>query len=197
MVVKKHAQAIFMDRDGTISEEVGYINHVSRFQLLPKTIEAIRLINQSDFKAIVITNQAGVARGYFPEELVHKVHTKMNLLLNQGGAYLDKIYYCPHHPQVGPDKYRLDCNCRKPKPGMLQKAAEEFEIDFSQSYVIGDKYTEIVVGHEVGAKSILVLTGYGLGEFELYSRQWEHKPNFVAEDLLAAVNWILKQEAQG
>jgi len=167
---KKPSKAIFMDRDGTISEEVGYINHVSRFQLLPKTIEAIRLINQSSFKAVVITNQAGVARGY------------------------DKIYYCPHHPQVGSVKYRIDCNCRKPKPGMLEKAAEEFNLDLSQSYVIGDKYTEIALGHKIGAKSILVLTGYGRGEFELFSRQWKYKPHFVAEDLLSAVNWILKQE---
>ena len=194
---KKPCKAIFMDRDGTISEEAGYINHVSRFQLLSKTIEAIRLINQSSFKAIVVTNQAGVARGYFPEELVNKVHTKMTMLLNEGDAYLDKIYYCPHHPQVGPDKYRIDCNCRKPKTGMLEKAAEEFNLDFSQSYVIGDKYTEVALGYKVGAQSILVLTGYGRGELELFSRQWEHKPHFVAEDLLSAVNWILKQETQG
>lgn len=196
MQTKKPSKAIFMDRDGTISEEVGYINHINRFQLLPKTIDAIRLINQNDFKAIVVTNQAGVARGYFPEDLVHMVHTKMNRLLNQGGAHLDKIYYCPHHPKVGTARYRIDCNCRKPKSGMLEKAAEEFNIDFSHSYIIGDKYTEIAVGYKVGAKSILVLTGYGLGEFELYGRQWEHKPDFVAEDLLAAVNWILKQEAK-
>ena len=194
---KNPCKAIFMDRDGTISEEAGYINHVSRFQLLPKTIEAIRLINQSSFKAILITNQAGVARGYFPEDLVHEVHRKMNTLLHEGNAYLDKIYYCPHHPQVGSVKYRIDCNCRKPKPGMLEKAAEEFNLDFSQSYIIGDKYTEIALGHKVGSKSILVLTGYGRGELELFSRQWEHKPHFVAEDLLSAVNWILKQEAQG
>jgi len=190
---KKLSKAIFIDRDGTINEEVGYINHVSRFQLLPKTIEAIRLINQSSFKAIVITNQAGVARGYFPEELVNEVHTKMTMLLNEGDACLDKIYYCPHHPQVGPDKYRIDCICRKPKTGMLEKAAEEFNIDLSHSYIIGDKYTEIALGHKVGSKSILVLTGYGRGEFELFSRQWKHKPHFVAEDLLSAVNWILKQ----
>jgi len=196
MPTKKFSKAIFMDRDGTISEEVGYVNHVDRFQLLPKTIEAIRLINQSDFKAIVVTNQAGVARGYFPEDLVQKVHTKMYRLLEDGGAHLDKVYYCPHHPHVGIDKYRIDCNCRKPKPGMLEKAAEEFLINFSESYIIGDKYTEISLGYKIGATSILVLTGYGRGELELYSSKWEKKPHFVAEDLLTAINWILEQEAQ-
>ena len=194
MNTKKVSKAIFMDRDGTISEEAGYINHISRFQLLPGTIEAIRLINQSSFKAIVITNQSGVGRGYFPEGLVQKVHDKMNTLLHEGDAYLDKIYYCPHHPQAVSGKYRIDCNCRKPKPGMLEKAAEEFNLDFSQSYVIGDKYTEIALGHAVGSKSILVLTGYGRGEFEFFSRQWEHKPHFVAENLLSAVNRILEHK---
>jgi D-glycero-D-manno-heptose 1,7-bisphosphate phosphatase len=116
------------------------------------------------------------------------------MLLSQGGARLDRIYYCPHHPQVGPDKYRIDCNCRKPKTGMLEKAAAEFQLDLSQSYIIGDRYTEILMGHKIGVRSILVLTGYGLGEFELFSDQWEYKPDFVAEDLLAAVKWILTQE---
>jgi D-glycero-D-manno-heptose 1,7-bisphosphate phosphatase len=191
---KKCSRAIFMDRDGTVNEEVGYVNHLSRFRLLPRVIEAIRLINQNNFKAILVTNQAGVARGYFLEDTVREVHTKLQMLLSQGGAKLDRIYYCPHHPQVGPDKYRIDCNCRKPKTGMLEKAAAEFQIDLSQSYIIGDRYTEILMGHKIGVRSILVLTGYGLGEFELFSDQWEYKPDFVAEDLLAAVKWILTQE---
>jgi len=189
-------RAIFIDRDGTISEEVGYVNHLSRFRLLPRTAEAVRLINKSGFKAIVVTNQSGVARGYFPEELVREVHTKMQMLLSQEGAHVDRIYYCPHHPQVGPAKYRIDCDCRKPKIGMLEKAVRDLKVDLSRSYIIGDKHTEVVTGHRAGIKSILVLTGYGIGELELFSDQWEQKPDFVAEDLLAAVKWILQQEAK-
>ena len=185
-----------MDRDGTISEEVGYVNHLSRFRLLPRTAEAVKLINQSGFKAIVVTNQSGVARGYFPEELVREVHTKMQMLLGHEGARVDRIYYCPHHPAVGPGKYRRDCDCRKPKIGMLEKAVRDLKVDLSRSYIIGDKHTEIVTGHRAGIKSVLVLTGYGIGELELYSDQWEQKPDFVAEDLLAAVKWILQQESK-
>lgn len=192
-----NCRAIFMDRDGTISEEVGYVNHLSRFHLLPRTAEAVRLINQSDFKAVVVTNQAGVARGYFPEVLVREVHTKMQMLLGQEGAHVDRIYYCPHHPHVGPDSYRIDCDCRKPKIGMLEKAVRDLKVDLSRSYIIGDKHTEIVMGHKAGVKSILVLTGYGIGELELYGDQWEQKPDFIAEDLLAAVKWILQQESPG
>ncbi|MCL6582856.1 MAG: HAD family hydrolase [bacterium] len=196
MEKEEKCRAIFMDRDGTISEEVGYVNHLSRFRLLPRTAEAIRLINKSGFKAIVVTNQSGVARGYFPELLVREVHTKMQLLLSQEGAHVDRIYYCPHHPQVGPPQYRIDCDCRKPKIGMLEKAARDLKIDLSTSYIIGDKHTEVIMGHRAGIKSILVLTGYGIGEYELYGDQWEQKPDFVAEDLLAAVKWILQQELQ-
>ena len=189
-------RAIFIDRDGTISEEVGYVNHLSRFRLLPRTAEAVKLINQSGFKAIVVTNQSGVARGYFPEGLVREVHTKMQMLLSHDDAHVDRIYYCPHHPQVGPAKYRIDCDCRKPKIGMLEKAVRDLKVDLSRSYIIGDKHTEIITGHKAGIKSILVLTGYGIGELELFSDQWEQKPDFVAEDLLAAVKWILQQEAK-
>ncbi len=183
-----------MDRDGTINEEVGYINHVCRFQLLSNSAAGIRLINKSDFKAIIITNQAGVARGYFPERLIHQVHEKMKHLLSIKGAYLDQIYYCPHHPSVGTEKYRMNCSCRKPKTGMLEKAAQELNIDLSRSYVIGDKYTEIVLGNNAGARSVLVLTGYGRGEYELFKNTWDHQPDFIAEDLLEAVQWIINQE---
>ncbi|MEW5802159.1 MAG: HAD family hydrolase [bacterium] len=196
MEKEERCRAIFMDRDGTISEEVGYVNHLSRFRLLPRTAEAVKLINQSGFKAIVVTNQSGVARGYFPEGLVREIHTKMQMLLSQQGAHVDRIYYCPHHPDVGTANYRMNCDCRKPKIGMLKKAVRDLKVDLSQSYIIGDKHTEVVTGHRAGIKSVLVLTGYGIGELELYGDQWEQKPDFVAEDLLSAVKWILHQESQ-
>lgn len=191
---KNQTRAIFIDRDGTISEEVGYVNHPNRFWLLPQSSRAIRLMNQMGLKTIVITNQSGVARGYFPERMVLEIHQKMIDLLQQEGATIDKIYYCPHHPEVGPPEYRQDCNCRKPKLGMLLAAAEEFGLDLSHSYIIGDKYTEILLAHKALARSILVLTGYGQGEYELFQNKWECQPDFIAKDLLEAAEWIQLQE---
>lgn len=185
--------AIFIDRDGTISEEVGYVNHVSRYRVFPFSAAAIKLINQSPLKAIVITNQAGVARGYFKEELIGRVHAKLENELASGGARLDAIYYCPHHPTVGEPPYRQECNCRKPKTGLLEQAAADFDIDLNKSYMIGDRYSDVKLAHRVGARGVLVLTGYGRGEFEYQREDWSREPDFVAEDLLGAVRWILSK----
>ena len=108
--------AVFMDRDGTLAHEVGYINHLSRFKLYPFAVEAVRLVNRSGFLAVVVTNQAGVARGYFPETMIHEVHGQVRAAMESGGARLDGIYYCPHHPSVGESPYRQECDCRKPRP---------------------------------------------------------------------------------
>lgn len=187
-------KAVFLDRDGTINEEVGYVNHIERFKLLPRVSEAIRLLNQNGIKVIVITNQSGVARGYFPESLIHQVHKKMQDLLREQAAYVDGIYYCPHHPQEGIFPYRQTCNCRKPKTGMIDKAVKTFDIDCRRSYMIGDRGVDIEFGHKIGAKSILVLTGYGKGEWEYNRDQWKEKPDYVANDLYEAVEWIIKQD---
>lgn len=186
-------KAVFLDRDGTINEEVGYVNHIDRFKLLPRVSEAIRLLNQNGIKVIVITNQSGVARGYFPESLILEVHQKMEELLRKKGAYVDAIYYCPHHPREGVPPYRQVCNCRKPETGLINKAVETFDIDCRRSYMIGDRGVDIEFGHKIGAKSILVLTGYGKGEWEYNRDQWREKPDYVAADLYEAVEWIIKQ----
>jgi D,D-heptose 1,7-bisphosphate phosphatase len=123
-------RAVFLDRDGTINEEVGYVNHLERFTLLPGVGQAIRLLNQFEIKAVVITNQSGVARGYFPESLIHLVHQKMQDLLRMEGARLDGIYYCPHHPEVGDPPYRQKCRCRKPETGLVEEAVKELDLDF-------------------------------------------------------------------
>ncbi len=190
-------RAVFLDRDGTINEEVGYVNHLERFRLLPRASEAILLLNRNDIKAVVVTNQAGVARGYFPESLIHLVHQKMEELFQDRGAHLDGIYYCPHHPDVGEPPYRQKCRCRKPQTGMIEKAVKDLGIDCSKSYMIGDRGADIEFGQRVGAKTILVLTGYGKGEWEYFGRQWKSKPDFVAQDLYEAVQWILIQEGSG
>lgn len=187
-------RAIFLDRDGTLNEEVGYVNHASRFRLFPWTAEAVRLINQAGYKAIVLTNQSGVARGLFTEALVHDVHRKLETELGEQGARLDAIYYCPHHPSGAVASYRLDCECRKPRPGMVERAQREFHLDLSRCYFVGDRYLDVSLAHAVGARGILVLTGYGLGERDHQQAAWPRPPDYIAEDLLDAVRWIIAHE---
>lgn len=186
-------RAIFLDRDGTVSEEVGYVNHLSRFRLLPHSLEAIRRINRAEFLAVLVTNQAGVARGYFKEPLVQQVHRRLAELLAAGGAYLDAVYYCPHHPSAGEPPYRRDCDCRKPRPGMVRAAERDLGVDVSRSYMVGDKHSDITFAHSLGMKGVLVKTGYGLGELEQWGETWDDRPDAIAEDLLGAVGWILSQ----
>lgn len=185
--------AIFMDRDGTVNAEVGYLNHVDRLELLPRTAAAIRIINDSRFLAVIVTNQAGVARGYFREELIERVHERLGALLAEQGARLDGIYYCPHHPTVGDPPYRQECDCRKPRPGLVLAAARDLSIDVGRSFMVGDKHSDIRFAHALGIPGILVETGYGRGEIEQWSAGWEERPDYVATDLLEAVEWILGQ----
>ncbi len=169
------------------------MNHLDRFALLPQAGQAIRLLNQNGLKTVVITNQSGVARGYFPESLVHRVHDKMQGLLKKEGAHLDGIYYCPHHPEMGKPPYRQKCRCRKPDTGLIEEAVKDLEIDCSKSYVIGDRGLDIEIAQRIGAKGILVLTGYGKGEWEYFRDQWLAEPDHVARDLYEAAQWILLQ----
>lgn len=183
-------RAVFIDRDGTISEEVGYINHVSRFRLFPYSAAALKQLHDNGYLAIVITNQAGVARGYFSEEMVQAIHQQMTKDLESSGARVDAIYYCAHHPTVGEPPYQLDCDCRKPKPGLLLRAARDYDIDLANSWMVGDRYSDIELAANAGVKSALVLSGYGRGEWEHQRDNWTIQPDLVAEDLLAAVNQI-------
>ena len=183
-------RAVFIDRDGTISEEVGYINHPSRFRVFPFASSAIKLLNESGWLAIVVTNQAGVARGYFSEEMIQTVHEGLRRDLERDGAKLDGIYYCAHHPSVGEPPYRFDCDCRKPKPGLINRAIEEFEIDPSSSWMVGDRYSDVELARNAGIHSAFVLTGYGRGEWEHQQSTWQHQPDLIAENLLEAVQAI-------
>jgi len=177
--------AVFLDRDGTISEEVGYLNHVSRFRILPHVADAICRLNEAGLLVIVVTNQSGVGRGYFPESLVHTVHELMTQQLEAAGAHLDAVYYCPHTSVEG-------CDCRKPRPGMLDRAALEHSIDLHRSFVVGDRHGDIELARRAGACSILVRTGYGEGEYLWNAPKWRLQPDFVAADLADAVHWILR-----
>ncbi len=187
--------AIFMDRDGTLSHEVGYVNHPSRFRLFPWSVDAVRLVNRAGWAAVVVTNQAGVARGYVPEAVIHEVHRDMLEAMHAGGARFDGVYYCPHHPSLGPPPYRQDCDCRKPRPGLLKRAAQELEIDIGRSWVIGDRHGDLQLAWNVGAKGALVKSGYGLGEWTYHAPGWSRPPDLVAEQLLDAVTRILAAEA--
>ncbi len=187
-------RAVFMDRDGTISEEIGYVNHPARYRVFPYASEAVRLLNQSDYLAILVTNQAGVARGYFTEDVIKAVHARLEQELEEGGAHLDAIFYCAHHPSIGEHPYRFDCDCRKPKPGLVTRAAEHFDIDLTKSWMIGDRYSDIELARNAGLRAAFVLSGYGLGEWEYQRGAWKTEPDLVAKDLLEAVQLIVKKE---
>ena len=190
--------AVFMDRDGCLTEEVGYVNHPSRLRLLPRTAEAIARLNRAGVPAVMVTNQAGIARGYFSEETLHATHARLHEALAAAGARLDGAYTCVHHPSEGEPPYRAECDCRKPRPGLLRRAAEELQLDLAASVMVGDKLSDVAVGHAVGAAGILVLTGYGRGEWEHQRARTDvKKPDHVAEDLLDAVEWALARAATG
>jgi D-glycero-D-manno-heptose 1,7-bisphosphate phosphatase len=183
--------AVFLDRDGTINEEMGYINHPSRFVVLPQSAEAIRLLNQEGFLVIVVSNQSGVARGYFPETLIHEINDYMRSLLEREGARVDAIYYCPHHPAASVPTYRMACQCRKPSTGLIQLACDRYDIDLDRSFVIGDRLTDIEMARNAGLRGVLVKTGYGMGEIEHLLPQSAVVPDHLAADLLEGVRWIV------
>lgn len=185
--------AIFIDRDGTINEEMGYINHLKRFVLLPGVGKAVELLNRHGYWVIVISNQSGVARGYFPVELVHSVHSYMKTLLKKEDAIVDGIFFCPHYPNGVIPEYSISCNCRKPATGLIHNACKKFDVDVTKSYVIGDRLTDIEMAKRFGLEGILVTTGYGLGEEKFVLPKSPFEPTYIAKDLLHAVQWIVKK----
>jgi D-glycero-D-manno-heptose 1,7-bisphosphate phosphatase len=183
--------AVFIDRDGTLTEEVGYVNHPQRLKLLPRSAEAVRRLNAAGVAAVVATNQSGVARGYFSEDILQAVNDEMVAQLKRAGAHLDGVYVCPHHPDEGVPPFRLACECRKPRPGLLLRAAGDLGLDLAASMVVGDKASDLQVARVVGARPVLVLSGYGRGEWEYRRATLPVPPEHVAEDLLDAVEWFL------
>ena len=181
---------VFLDRDGTLIEEVGYLSHLDRIALYPWSIESVKLLNRAGFKVVVVTNQAGVARGRFDEDFIDEAHRFLDQKFGDGGATIDKFYYCPHHPEASVEAYRCECDCRKPKAGMLWKAAQELQLELSHSFVIGDRLSDLRLGPAVGAKSVLVRTGYG----ETTARELtdDVEVAYTAPELMTAVAWILR-----
>jgi D-glycero-D-manno-heptose 1,7-bisphosphate phosphatase len=176
--------AVFLDRDGTICEEMGYVNHVDRLRIFPYAAESIRRLNEAQIPVVVVTNQSGIARNIFPESLVHQIHKKMIAELASGGAWIDAIYFCPHRKEDA-------CECRKPIPGLLERAAREHELDLPGSWVVGDRYADVEMAHRAGGRGILVMTGYGRGEYELHRGRWPKQPDAVEDNLMDAVRLIL------
>ncbi|MDD5700610.1 MAG: D-glycero-beta-D-manno-heptose 1,7-bisphosphate 7-phosphatase, partial [Dehalococcoidales bacterium] len=183
-------KAIFVDRDGTVVRDVHYCRHPEDLEFLPSVVDGLRLLNRLDFKIIVITNQSGVARGYFTEETLGRIHDKMSSEIISAGGRIDAIYYCPHHPD---DK----CTCRKPEIGLLEQAAREWDIDMSQSYFIGDKFLDMGAANKAGCKAVLVPQEEPEIEELEGKNGFKGIIDFVCPDFITAVKWIEKDAVGG
>jgi D-glycero-D-manno-heptose 1,7-bisphosphate phosphatase len=182
--------AVFLDRDGTMIEDVGYLDSLDRLAFFPWTVDAIRALNRAGLAVVVVTNQSGIARGFFDEAFVGETHQRIEAYLAAGGARVDAYYYCPHHPDGSIDPYRRRCDCRKPARGLIDRAVADLDLDLSRSYVVGDKWSDVQLGRAAGARAVLVRTGSGAAE--------ERRPppgvaaDAVVDHLAAAASWILR-----
>jgi D-glycero-D-manno-heptose 1,7-bisphosphate phosphatase len=176
--------AVFLDRDGTLIEEMGYLDRLDRLALFPYTIDAVRLLNRAGFAVVVVTNQAGIARGIVEESFVHESHRAISGRLAEGGARIDAYYYCPHHPDGTVPELRQRCECRKPRPGMLLKAASDLDLDLSRSFAVGDRVHDADAAAAAGARGVLVRTGHGAPDASpsVYT---------ITDNLIGAVSFIL------
>jgi D-glycero-D-manno-heptose 1,7-bisphosphate phosphatase len=182
--------AAFLDRDGTIIEEVGYLDRPERLELFPWSSSAIRALNRAGVRVVMVSNQSGIARGFFDEATVGRMHERLGELLAAGGATIDAYYYCPHHPDGKVAEYARACDCRKPGPGLVDRAVRELGVDPRRSFTVGDRWIDVALARTVGARGILVRTGYGQSE--------EGRPpkglmaDAVVDNLVGAVSWILR-----
>ena len=183
--------AVFLDRDGTLIEDIGYLRLARDVAFYPWSVDAVRALNQAGLAVVVITNQSGVARGILTEPMIEDVHRHISSVLHRGGARIDAYYYCPHHPDGTVAAYARRCDCRKPGCGMIDRASADLGLDPARSYVVGDKWLDVGAAHAAGARGILVRTGYGATE------ETEPPPNLpadaIVDNLVEAVSWILRQ----
>lgn len=179
-------KAVFIDRDGTINVDVHYLDDPDKFQMYPGVDEGIKKLKENGFKIIVITNQSGIARGYFTEKQLSDIHERMKKEFQAFDVILDGIYYCPHHPDY-------NCNCRKPRTGLFEKAIDEHNIDVKKSYTIGDKSLDINAGKKIGTVTILIPELHIRDEILSEKNEWEYDPDYMADDFFDAVEWILKK----
>jgi D-glycero-D-manno-heptose 1,7-bisphosphate phosphatase len=182
--------ALFLDRDGVIVDEAEYLADPAQLRLLPGSAEAIAEVNRKGVPVIVVTNQSGVARGYFPESRVAEIHEQLDRLLAGQGGHITRYYYCPHHPTEGRSPYRVDCQCRKPRPGMLLQAARDLSLELQESYLVGDKLSDLEAGASAGCRTVLVRTGYGRALADTLKPQGLNL-EMIADDLREAVRFCL------
>ena len=181
--------AVFLDRDGTLIEDVGYLHSLDQVALYPWTVDTVRALNHSGLPVVVVTNQAGVARGLFDEAFVDETHRHLSAILQAGRARIDAYYYCPHHPDGNVERYARTCECRKPGRGLVDRAARDLGLDPARSFVVGDTWLDVGLGRAVGARSVLVRTGGGAW--------WEARPHptvtadVIVDNVAAAASWII------
>ena len=178
---------VFLDRDGTLNRDVPYCSKPEDFELLPTVAEGVRLLNQYGFKTAIVTNQSGIGRGYFTEETLHRIHQKLRGELAKAGAFVDAIYFCPHHPD---DR----CLCRKPNAGLLHKAASELRIDLASSYIIGDKLLDIAAAEKTGCKTVLVPSSEPETDLFKNGQAMVAKIDYVCHTFYNGAAWIVSQQ---
>ncbi|OFV92142.1 MAG: hypothetical protein A3G76_07125 [Acidobacteria bacterium RIFCSPLOWO2_12_FULL_65_11] len=183
--------AVFLDRDGTLIEDVGYVGRIDQVTVYPWTVDSIRAFNRAGLPVVVVTNQSGVARGYFSEAAVEEVHRHLTSIVQAGGARIDAYYYCPHHPNGSVEAYARSCECRKPGRGLIDRAVRDLGVDTARSYVVGDKWIDVALARAIGARGLLVRTGYGANEEE--QPQASLFADAIVDDLAAATGWILRK----
>lgn len=186
-------RAVFIDRDGTLIEETGYLNDLSRLQFFPYAVDAVRQLKRAGFLVVIVTNQAGVARGIVPPAFLDLAHGHMSSVMAAGGAAIDRFYHCPHHPDGIVPGLARTCDCRKPAPGLWRRAADDLSIDLARSYTVGDRWLDVRAGRAAGTRTVLVRTGYGEGEE--VSPPEGVSADAIVSDLAAAAGWILQQDA--
>ena len=182
--------AVFLDRDGTMLVDVGYLDRFERLTFVPYVIDAVRLLTRAGFKIVVVTSQAGIAHGVISEAFVKEAHEEIGRRVADAGGRIDGFYYCPHHPNAEVAMYRTSCDCKKPKPGMIHSAARDLSIDLTRSFIIGDRWRDIEMGQAAGVRGILVETGYG--KTEAGRRPTNIEPVPVVANLIEATSLILK-----
>ena len=182
--------AVFLDRDGTIIREVGYLRSPTQMRLLPRAAEAIKRLSQAGYAVIVVTNQSAIARGMLREHDLEAIHVALRRRLARRGAHLDATYYCPHHPEAVLPEYRRSCRCRKPAPGMLLRAARQLGLDLKRSFAVGDGERDLAAGIRAGCGAVLVRTGYGMRTEVKLGKGL--RADYVADDLWQAATWIVQ-----
>jgi D-glycero-D-manno-heptose 1,7-bisphosphate phosphatase len=187
-VISIKKKAVFLDRDGVITQDPPhYAYRTDQLRLIPYSAEGIKLLNKNNFKVIVVSNQSGIARGYYSEKDTNLYNKSLKKELKKKDANIDAFYYCPHHPEAKIKKYRIKCNCRKPRPGMIKKASNDFNIDLSKSFLIGDRLSDILAGKKAGCKTIHVLTGVGQDQ----SLKYKIDADYTTENLNEAVEKVI------